>query len=203
MALDPAALPPRELYALMVSLIIPRPIAWTGTRGRDGRDNLAPFSYFMGVSSRPPALAISVARGPRGALKDTARNILDTGVFTVSLVSGALAAAMNATSEALPPEVSEFDAVGLDPVEGERVAAPRPAQARAAMECRLWHTLDLGSTHLFVGEIVLFHLDPTLLDPSGRVIAPALDPVARLGGADYARLGEIFALPRPGSREGA
>lgn len=197
MLIDPQTTPPRDLYRLMVSLLIPRPIAWTGTRSKDGVNNLAPFSYFMGVSSKPPALAISVARGPKGALKDSARNILETGVFTVSLVSRPLAEAMNATSEALPPEVSEFDAVGLTPIDGDRVAAPRPAEASASMECRLWHTLDLGSTHLLVGEILLFHLDEALMTPDGLVDPRALNPVARLGGLDYAALGDIFSLVRP------
>lgn len=197
MLIDPQTTPPRDLYRLMVSLLIPRPIAWTGTRSKDGVNNLAPFSYFMGVSSKPPALAISVARGPRGALKDSARNILETGVFTVSLVSRPLAEAMNATSEALPPEVSEFDAVGLTPIDGDRVAAPRPAEASASMECRLWHTLDLGSTHLLVGEILLFHLDEALMTADGLVDPRALNPVARLGGLDYAALGDIFSLVRP------
>lgn len=197
MLIDPQTTPPRDLYRLMVSLLIPRPIAWTGTRSKDGVNNLAPFSYFMGVSSKPPALAISVARGPKGALKDSARNILETGVFTVSLVSRPLAEAMNATSEALPPEVSEFDAVGLTPIDGDRVAAPRPAEASASMECRLWHTLDLGSTHLLVGEILLFHLDEALMTADGLVDPRALNPVARLGGLDYAALGDIFSLVRP------
>lgn len=197
MELDPATLSAREVYAWMTSLLVPRPIAWTGTRSASGLDNLAPFSYFMGVSSRPPALAISVSRGPKGALKDSARNILETGVFTVSIVCSSQAEAMNASSAAYPPEVSEFSAVGLTPVEGARIAAPRPAEAKVGLECRLWQSLDLGSTHLFVGEILLFHVDPSVLGPEGLVDAAALDPLARLGGSQYATLGRIFSLPRP------
>lgn len=197
MELDPATLHARDVYALMTSLLVPRPIAWTGTRSASGVDNLAPFSYFMGVGSRPPSLALSVSRGRRGALKDTARNILETGVFTVSMVSASLAERMNATSATLPPEVSEFDACGLTPVLGRCVAAPRPAEAAVGMECRLWRALDLESTHLFVGEILLFHLDAAVLAPGGEVDAAALDPLARLGGTLYATLGRIFSLPRP------
>ena len=195
--LDPQTTHPRDLYRLMTSLIVPRPIAWTGTRSAAGVNNLAPFSYFMGVSSRPPALAISVARGPGGVIKDMARNILETGVFTVSMVSRPLAEVMNASSEAFPPEVSEFDAVGLTPLDGLRVPAPRPAEASAAMECKLWHALDLGSTHLLVGEILLFHIDDALLRADGSLDPRALDPISRLGGLDYAALGDIFSLVRP------
>lgn len=197
MQLDPQRAHPRDLYRLMTSLIVPRPIAWTGTRSAAGVNNLAPFSYFMGVSNRPASLAISVSRGPGGALKDTARNILETGVFTVSIVSRPLSEAMNASSAALPPEVSEFDAVGLTPIDGDRVAAPRPAEARASMECKLWRSVDLDSVHLLVGEILLFHVDEALLNAEGGVDARALDPVSRLGGLDYADLGDIFSIMRP------
>ncbi len=197
MVIDPASWHPRDVYRLMTSLLIPRPVAWTGTRSTEGVDNLAPFSYFMGVSSKPPALAISVARGRGGALKDTARNILDTGAFTVSLPSRDLAERVNQSSAGVAPEVSEFELCGLTPVDGLRVAAPWPREARATMECRLWHALDLGSTHLFVGEVLLFHLADAVLDAQGQVDARALDPIARLGGPDYATLGEIFSLERP------
>lgn len=197
MQLDPSTLSPRDVYRWMTSLVVPRPIAWTGTRGRDGVDNLAPFSYFMGVSSRPPAIAISVARAGRGLLKDTARNILETAEFTVSIASVPHATALNQTSAAFAPEISEFEAVGLTAVPGVRVAAPRPAEARVAMECRLIHSHDLGSVHLLVGEVLLFHVDEQVLGPDGLVRAEALDPLCRLGGAEYAGLGPIFALPRP------
>ena len=185
----------KAAYYLMTSLLIPRPIAWTGSRSTEGVDNLAPFSYFMGVSSAPPALAISVARGRGGRLKDTASNILDTGAFTVSIVSQDIAAAMNQTSAPFAPEQSEFEATGLTPVNGDRVAAPYPAEAKISLECELIHSHDLGSTHLLVGEVVLFHLQDDLLK-DGRVDARALDPVARLGGAEYAKLGDLFRLDR-------
>ena len=95
-----------------------------GSRAADGTDNLAPFSYFMGVSTRPPSIAISVARGRKGVLKDTASNILETEVFTVSMVSHRLVTPMVQTSLPEGPEVSEFRANGLEAVEGDLVNAP-------------------------------------------------------------------------------
>lgn len=199
MRIDPDSLRVVEVYRLMTSALVPRPIAWVGTRSREGVDNLAPFSYFMGVSSRPPALAISVSRRAGGLLKDTARNILETGVFTVSIAGVAQAVALNATSADLPPDQSEFALAGLVPLDGERVAAPRPAEAAVSFECALQHALDLDSTHLIVGQVRLLHLDDAVIGPDGLVDAARLDPLARLGGADYAGLGEIFRLKRPGS----
>jgi flavin reductase (DIM6/NTAB) family NADH-FMN oxidoreductase RutF len=79
------------------------------------------------------------------------------------------------------------------------VRAPRPALARASMECRLLHALDMGSTHLLVGEVLLFHVDDALVRPGPplTVDSPALDPLARLGGLWYAGLGPLYSLERP------
>ncbi len=205
MRIDADSLRSRAIYRLMTSLIAPRPVAWVGTRSRAGADNLAPFSYFMGVSSAPPALAISVATKGRDAdgrplRKDTARNIQETGEFTVSMVSASQVQEMHATSAPWPPERSEFDACRLARRAGTRVRAPMPADAHASMECRLLHALELPTTTLFVGEILVFHVDDDLLVQGRPVDRPAvdtrgLDPVARLGGLDYAKLGEVFSLP--------
>jgi flavin reductase (DIM6/NTAB) family NADH-FMN oxidoreductase RutF len=204
MHIDPNELRGSHVYRLMTSLVIPRPIAWVGTRGRDGRDNLAPFSYFMAVSSAPPSLAISVARAAGDALKDTARNILETGVFTVSMVDRPRADAMVQTSLRWPSETSEFGPAGLTPVSGDRIDAPYPAEARASMECRLIHTHDLGSVHLLVGQVVRFHIDDALIVPgrdgNPQIDAAALDAVARLGGVQYAMGPDIVALPPPALR---
>ncbi len=198
MHIDSATLDTRAAYFLMTSLLVPRPVAWTGTRSRDGRDNLAPFSYFMGVGSTPPRVAISVARGRRGALKDTARNLLETGEATISICSMPGLEALHQTSATYPPEVSEFEAVGLTPVEAERVAACRPSEAGVSLEVVLDQTLDLGDVHLFVLEVVGFHVREDWLLPgdSLRVDPEKLDPVARMGGT-YARLGPAVVLPRP------
>ena len=187
--IDPSELRGSHVYQLMVSAIVPRPIAWTGTRSAAGVDNLAPFSFFMGVSSRPPTIAISVARQSDGSLKDTARNALETSVFTVSMVSRSLAEAMVLTSHNVPGGESEFVYASLAAIDGDVVPAPRPADALFAMECRLVHAHDVGGAHLLVGEVVLFHADDGVLT-EGRegnpvVDAELLDALGRLGGPYY------------------
>jgi len=198
--IDPAAIDKASVYRLMTSAIVPRPIAWVGTT--DGRasgvddpngDNLAPFSYFMGVSSAPPLLALSVARGRAGTLTHTARNILTTHCFSVSIPSVSDLAAMHATGGEWAG--SEFEAVGIERASGQRIRAPRPAHALFTMECELHHAIDLESTHLFVGRVVLFSAAEGVL--SGlEVNAEALAPIARLGGDAYAELGALHHLTR-------
>jgi flavin reductase (DIM6/NTAB) family NADH-FMN oxidoreductase RutF len=174
-----------------VQLIVPRPIAWVGSRGPDGQDNLAPFSYFMGVSSEPPMLAISVARGRGGARKHTALNLLHGGQFTVSMPEERDLDAMHATSA--PFEESEFDAVGVARAEGARVAAPYVAGARIVMECRVSRHLDLGQVDLFVGEVVYVHVHDSLVRDGALDPDAPYRPIARLGGDRYAGLGPVFS----------
>lgn len=202
MRILPGDLRTKHVYQLMVSGIVPRPIAWTGTRSADGVDNLAPFSYFMGVSSAPPAIAISVVRQPDGSLKDTARNILDTGVFTVSLPALEQGPEMVGSASRLPPDVSELEALGIPAVDGAVVAAPRPADAPFAMECRLQQTLEVGHATLIIGEVVCFHVADAVR-AEGRDGNPVVDgegmrAIGRLGGPNYVAVDTVVRIsPKP------
>jgi flavin reductase (DIM6/NTAB) family NADH-FMN oxidoreductase RutF len=202
--IDPAALTASKRYRLMIGLIVPRPIAFVSTRGPGGHANLAPFSYFMGVASEPPVLAISVLDRDGGP-KDTARNILDTGEFVVNASTEELAAAVNQASGDWPADVDEFALTGLTPAASVRVAPPRVAEAAWSLECRTHRVIDVGSppriTRLILGEIVWMHVRDDLLQGSetdGFVIdAAQLKPIARLGQNLYTPLGERFAMDRP------
>lgn len=200
MELDVAKLPSRDVYRLLTSILVPRPIAWVGSQSHDGTPNLAPFSYFMGVGSDPPAVAISVALS-RGELKDTARNIMETGVFTVSIPSVDHVEAVATSAGGWPSSVSEFEQAGLTAVPGTWVDAPRPAEARATFECRRIHHHDVGHVRLIVGQIVGFHIDDAVVrgqaDGKLRVDPDALAPLARLGGVSYSTLGDRIDKPTP------
>lgn len=187
-----AALDRAAAYRLFISAVVPRPIAWVGSISAEGVDNLAPFSYFMGVSSAPPMLAFSVARSRDGGLKDTARNVLATGEFTVSIPEEATLDAMHQTSAAYPG--SEFDGVGIARAVSVRVAPPRVALARVALECRVHQTLEVGNSLLVVGEVVEFHVADELWE-NGAVRLADYRPVARLGGDAYTTLGRVLHRP--------
>jgi flavin reductase (DIM6/NTAB) family NADH-FMN oxidoreductase RutF len=197
--LDPAGATPREVYDLMISAIVPRPIALTSTSDGAGGRNLAPFSYFMGVSSAPPVVAISLVRRRHGDKKDTLRNVETTGEFVVNVVTEAMAQAMNATAADAPFGEDEFALAGLTPLPGVLVSAPRVAESPVQMECRLDRVIEVGSqpAYLILGEVVLFHVREDVLE-GGRIEPAALRPLARLGGSQYAGVRGVFSMPRPG-----
>ena len=194
----PETLPERQAYRLLISAVIPRPIGWISTLSSDGIPNLAPYSFFNAVSGVPPIVMFS-AGSRRGNVKDTVNNIRDTGEFVVNIVDSELAEAMNQTSGEWGPEVNEFEKAGLATAPCTDVSPPRVAAAQVALEAKLTQIIPIeGSTSIMVlGRVVRFHIQDGLLTPEGLIDPAKLQPVSRLGGDEYAHLGEIFSLQRP------
>lgn len=194
MQLDPADLAAEESYKLITGIVVPRPIAWVSTLSSRGVVNLAPFSAFTFVSPKPPMLAISVGR-KADVYKDTAHNILSTEEFVVHIADSTLMNAVHESSVEFPADVSEIEELGLETLASERIRPPRVARAPIAMECRFRQCIEFGETRsrLIVGEVVLFHIRDDLLR-AGKIATEALDPIARIAGPNYARLGEIYTL---------
>jgi len=198
MLVDPAGLDTKALYRLMISVIVPRPIAWTSTVSADGVLNAAPFSYFQALSSKPPMVMISVGRRRGGNAKDTRSNIEATREFVVNLVGEASGVRMVRTSVDYPPEVSEFAEAGLTPVPSTKVKPPRIGECAVSLECRLDRVLDIGTSGICIGEIVAIHLRDDVLATDGTVDPWKLRPLARLGGASYAPLREVTEITTDG-----
>jgi len=199
MIVDPSALSHRDRYQWMIASIVPRPIALVSTISPEGIVNLAPFSYFTGISSTPPIVAIAVGAGRNGR-KDTARNLELTKEMVVNVVTEELSKPMVLTSGDWPPERSEFDVAGLHPIPCDLVRPPRVAESPLAMECKVTQIVSVGPdpTDLVLGEIVRIHAKEEILT-HGLPDPRKLRPLARLGGDLYARLGETMDLPRPKS----
>jgi flavin reductase (DIM6/NTAB) family NADH-FMN oxidoreductase RutF len=194
MRIDPSDLGAEQAYRLITGVVVPRPIAWVTTLSGTGVVNLAPFSAFTFVSPKPPMLAISVGRKAE-SYKDTAHNILLTEEYVVHIADTPLMAAVHESSVEYPPHISEVEELKLETLPSERIAVPRLEAAPIAMECRFRQCLEFGETRsrLIVGEVLLFHFRDGLLK-NGKVETEALDPIARIGGPRYARLGEIVTL---------
>lgn len=201
MTIDPSATETLNVYKLMIGAIVPRPIAFVSTLSQDGIRNLAPFSFFTGVSANPPIICFCPMRRegahPR---KDTLRNISDTREFVVNVVSEEIAQAMNITSGEYPPEVDEFELAGLTPIPSDLVKPPRVAEAHVHMECRLYLWMEIGalplSGNIVLGEVVRFHVDDRLVD-NFRIDPDQLRAIGRMGGASYTRTMDRFDMQRP------
>lgn len=191
----------KERYQLLTSLIVPRPIGWLSTFSRDGKANLAPFSYFAAISPTPMLLAVSIGHR-QGEPKDSLRNIRDSRGFCVNVVTESQLEVMNATSGEFAPDVDEFRQAGLTMGHASEVEAPYVADCPAVMECRLYKEVDLGDvpTSLVLGEVVAVRLDPSLERIPGTfsVDTTSLRPVGRLSGKEYGLIRAIRALQRPG-----
>lgn len=201
MQIDPDQASALELYTWMVGLITPRPIAWVSTQAADGRDNLAPYSFFNGVGSKPPTVVFCPANGRNGRPKDTLANIRDNGQFVVNLVTEPLAGSMNQTSAEYDPGVDEFEQVGLEKRPSVRVRPPRVAEAAGAFECELLQAIQLGTgpggANLVIGRIVWIHVDDRCVDDQGRLRGHSPATIGRIGGPAYVRTDDRFEMPRP------
>ncbi|ANM11487.1 MULTISPECIES: flavin reductase family protein [unclassified Rhizobium] len=189
----------RERYKLMIGTIIPRPIALVTTVDEHGRINAAPFSFFNCLSADPPILAIGVENNADMSFKDTGHNIRMTEVFTVNIVSFAIAEAMHVCGARYPRGVDELKEAGLSAMPGEKVASPWIAEAPAAFECRRHVTLELGrSRQIVMGEIVYAHYRDGVVDPERLHVDPAaIDAIARLGGDTCATTRDRFEMLTP------
>lgn len=201
MELDAGALRPSLMYQHLIRLIVPRPIAWVSTVSLDGVANIAPFSFFSGVGSRPPSVVFCPANKRDGTPKDTLRNIRETGEFVINVVTAETAAVMNLTSAELPPDESEFHRFEVGTVPSTTVRPPRVAASPVQLECTLMQAICLdegpGGANLVIGRITWMHLDDGVLDESGLVDPIRLNAVGRMGGTGYCRTQDTFDLPRP------
>ncbi len=183
------------------AVVTPRPIGWISTRGSDGSENLAPYSFFNAVAYVPPQVmfASTSSKPDRGDTKDSVANIRDTGVFCVNIVEYAMKDVMNQTSGPWEKETDEFTLAGVERADCETIACSRVAGAPANLECTLTEILRLpGEANFAVfGEVTGVHLrDDCLKDGIFDVLS--YNPLTRMGYRDYSVIREKFSLNRPG-----
>ncbi len=189
LGLDPDAVP-GGIYHLLNSVVVPRPIAWVSSRSADGVDNLAPHSYFTVSSAMPPVVQFTSV-----GHKDSLRNVQATGEFVVSICTEELAEQVNVTAVDFPPDRSEFDAAGLTREPSRRVAPPRVAESPVSLECVFEGVRSFGASTVVFGRVVWVSVRPEMLR-GDRVAIDLLRPIARLSGADYTTIGDVFSIQR-------
>ncbi len=186
-------------YAILASLVTPRPIAWVTTLGPDGVVNAAPFSFFNLLGDDPPILGFCPGDRNDGTPKDTARNIRLNHEFVVNLVDEKVAEAMNRTSASLPYGVSEIQSAGLTTAPSSVVKPPRIAEAPASLECSEWGTLQIGGNRLIIGLVKRVHVRDELFDPENlRIRSEKFQVIGRMASPNwYCRTNDRFEMVRP------
>ena len=193
---DFTALTDRERYKLLIGTVIPRPIALITTVGLDGVPNAGPFSFFNVLTHDPAIVAVGVENYADMRFKDTARNIRETGEFTVHIVDTAMVEQMETCAIKFGPEVDELAEAGLETVPGKSVRSPRILKAPAALECRRYMTLEVGKAReIILGEVVGLYVRSSAVDETNlHIDQQAMDAVGRLGGHSYNRTQDQFEI---------
>ncbi|WP_028300022.1 flavin reductase family protein [Oceanospirillum beijerinckii] len=203
MRIDISALSANNVYHLMTQSIIPRPVAWVLTANKGPGYNLAPFSYFNALSSEPPLVMLSMGKKPDGSLKDTRSNILNTKQLVIHIPNTAQAAEVTESARTLEYGDSELEHIDHPLVQEEGWPLPRLQDAPIAMLAELYELHELGPNKQAViyCEIKEFFIQDecVIKEENNRINidATAVDALARLGGGEYASLGEVFKIERP------
>lgn len=200
MQFDPNEMEHAAVYKLLTGSIIPRPIAWVSSISENDINNLAPFSYFNAVGDDPPHLMFSTGRG-NNTNKDTLNNILANKQFVVNMVTEELTEQMNATAQSVHADVDEFELAGVTPIASQKIKPMRVKESPIHFECELVHHYFLeghknGGACVIIGRIILMHINDELLLDNYKINPETYKPIARLAGAGYSKIGEIFSVKR-------
>ncbi|WP_431799876.1 flavin reductase family protein [Halobacillus andaensis] len=197
MKFDPSRMETDKVYKLLSGSVVPRPIAWVSSVSNEGNLNLAPFSFFTVASRNPPMLCISVGPGVgerRGTVKDTLENIRETKEFVINISSTPLGNKVQQTSENYPSDVDEFTEAGLTPVSSDKVKPMRIKETPIQMECVENQIINLGTDHLIIGEMVMYHINKEFYQQDYKVNLERLRPLGRLAN-QFSEIKHLFKLP--------
>jgi flavin reductase (DIM6/NTAB) family NADH-FMN oxidoreductase RutF len=201
MIIDVASADVMSVYRAIVGIVAPRPIAWVTTVDSAGRVNLAPFSFFNAFGANPPVVVFSPTLRRDGTKKDTLLNLESVGEFVLNAAVESVAEQMNVTAKELPRGQCEAEFAGLTLVPSTKVRPPRVVESPVHLECRLCQIMSIGdgpiAANLVIGEVLLMHIDDSVLNEHGAVDPRKLRPIARLGGDYFCRASDLFEMQRP------
>ena len=204
MLINPKEVGTSVLHSYMLASIAPRPIAFASTVDKNGIPNLAPFSFFNAFGSNPPVVVFSPARRVRdNTIKHTLENIYETKEVVINVVNYAMVQQASLASSEYPKGVNEFIKAGFSPIPSQLVKPPRVKESPVQMECKVLDVKETGdkggAANLIICEILLMHIDDSILNPENKIDANKIDLVARMGGDMYCRASgnALFSVAKP------
>lgn len=206
---DPAEIPVQELHGYLTGAIGPRPIALASTIDAQGRPNLSPFSFFNAFGANPGVLIFSPARrGRDNTTKHSYHNVKAVPEVVINVVTYAMVQQVSVASGEFPEGINEFSKSGFTPLASEKVRPFRVQESPVQFECRVKQVIETGTgggaANLIVCEVLLVHVDPSILGPDGKIDQRRIDLVGRMGGSFYCRAhgDALFELPQPNQHYG-
>jgi flavin reductase (DIM6/NTAB) family NADH-FMN oxidoreductase RutF len=202
--IDPREHKTNVVHSYLLGAVAPRPIALASTVDKDGNPNLSPFSFFNVFSANPPVAVFSPARSGRtGNTKNTFDNIREVPEVVINVVNYAIVQQASLASTEYPKGVNEFEKSGLTPVASELIKPFRVKESPVHLECKVKDVIELGqgggAGNLVICDIVMIHVNESILDANNSIDPHKIDLVARMGGDWYSRASgsSLFKVPKP------
>jgi flavin reductase (DIM6/NTAB) family NADH-FMN oxidoreductase RutF len=209
MILNLKDLKPADVQNYLQHAIAPRPICFASTIGLDGNVNLSPFSFFNLFSSNPPIVVFSPARRVRdNTTKHTLQNVLEVPEVVINIVDFNMVQQTSLASCEYPKGTNEFVKAGFTPEKATVIKPPMVKESKIKLECKVNQVIPLGESggagNLVIAEVMIMHIDDSVLDENGKIDQRKLDLVARLGGNWYTRANAstIFEVEKPNLHTG-
>lgn len=204
LTIDPKEIPVPKVHHYLLGAVGPRPIAFASTIDENGKDNLAPFSFFNVFSANPPIMIFSPARSGRtNTTKDTYNNVKKVPEVVVNVVNYDIVQQMSLASSPYDPEVSEFVKAGFTPIDSETIRPKRVAESPVQFECKVIEVRELGTEgsagNLVICEVQRIHINEAVLGEDGMIDQQKIDLVSRMGGNWYCRADQnsMFEVVKP------
>ena len=204
LTVDPKDIPVPKLHGYILGSVAPRPIALASTIDAEGNPNLSPFSFFNAFSVNPPILIFSPARRAKdNTTKHTYENAKEVDEVVINVVNYALVEQASLSSSDFDKGVNEFEKAGLTPIDSVMVKPFRVKESPVQIECKVNKIIELGQDggagNLVICEIVLIHIDESILNESGAIDPNKIDLVSRMGGNWYSRASgdALFQINKP------
>ena len=205
----PGEVPVPKLHGYLLGAIGPRPICFASTIDQEGNPNLSPFSFFNVFGANPPICIFSPARrGTNNTTKDTFHNVKATMEVVINVVTYSMVQQASLASTEYPPGVNEFEKAGFTQLRSEKVKPFRVKESPVQLECKVLQVIETGDQgaagNLVICEVLVMHIDESVLEESGRIDQRKIDLVARMGGNFYCRAhgDALFEVAKPIGRMG-
>lgn len=202
-------LKPAEKQYYLQHVVAPRPICFASTIDKAGNVNLSPFSFFNLFSSNPPIVIFSPARRVRdNTTKHTLQNVLEVPEVVINIVTYDMVQQTSLASCEFPKETNEFVKAGFTAIPASIVKPPMVKESKVQMECTVIEVKPLGTEggagNLVICEVMVMHIDDSLLDENKKIDQRKINHVARLGGDWYCVVNEnnLFQVEKPNTKLG-